>query len=246
METNNLAEVECQRGSFLAAPIISGGHIIGSLCGGYLETPPEDAARKRIKAAAEFVGVLAERWIFEMELQFLQERYRLLIDGTSSITGILDPEMRMVTRQPSWETYTGQVWEEYRDQGWVQAIHLEDRQRVQSNLAQALAGMRATELEARLWHAASGRHRYSSAYIVPVTNTKGSILEWAGIVVDIEKRKRAEMELQEEKELNSSILASLSANIAVLDEEGENHCRQRGLAPVRARKRGQRIYRCRY
>ncbi|MGH8471209.1 MAG: PAS domain S-box protein, partial [Gammaproteobacteria bacterium] len=61
-----------------------------------------------------------------------EQRFRSLVAATTSIVWTVDQVGRFVTKQPSWAAYTGQAWDEYRDLGWANALHPDDRDRVRS------------------------------------------------------------------------------------------------------------------
>ena len=93
-----------------------GGRLSALYAGDTKKHTPRTKREKRLVAAAEFCwSFWSSAGDLKWKLQLHQERYRLLIDGTASITGILDPEMRMVTHDnPPGKPTLAKFWEEYR------------------------------------------------------------------------------------------------------------------------------------
>ncbi|MDB4969447.1 MAG: hybrid sensor histidine kinase/response regulator [Myxococcales bacterium] len=125
-------------------------------------------------------------------LEQSEERYRSVVAATTAVVWTTDADGRFVVAQPSWQAYTGQSWEQYRDVGWIEAVHPDDRERVSAAWAKAQATRTLYEAEARLWHAPSGQHRYFVARAVPMLNPDGTAREWIGTVTDVDDEKKAE------------------------------------------------------
>jgi PAS domain S-box-containing protein len=66
----------------------------------------------------------------------------------------------------------------------------------------------------------NGEVYWEEAHIAPVRNSRGKIIQYVGIKIDVSERKRIEQELQENKAFIAGVLDSLTAHIAVLNAEG--------------------------
>ncbi len=126
-----------------------------------------------------------------------EERYRSLVAATSSVVWTSDPTGAFVVPQSSWEAYTGQLWQEHRGWGWLASFHPDDRERVRAEVTRAIAARAVYEVEARLWQAATGRHRHVVSRGVPVLAADGSVREWIGTIADVDEHRRAEEALRE-------------------------------------------------
>jgi PAS domain S-box-containing protein len=124
------------------------------------------------------------------------DRYRVLLLAIAQVIWTLDPDGEMAGDQLSWAQYTGQTFERYRERGWLEAVHPEDRAATIEVWAQAVASGRPYELEHRL-RRHDGEYRYFSVRAVPVVTEDGTIREWAGIHSDITQRKRTEQTLRD-------------------------------------------------
>src|SRR4029450_6090552 len=121
-----------------------------------------------------------------------ETRYRSLTQALTSVVWTTNAEGRFVTEQPMWSLFTGQTWEEYRDCGWADALHPDDRQRVRALWDEALTTHALYQSAGRVWHAAPDAYRHFEARAVPVLNADGSVREWVGQISDVEDRTRAE------------------------------------------------------
>lgn len=117
---------------------------------------------------------------------------------------------------PTYEVITGMSGEEAMGEGWIQAIHPEDRERVVRNWAEAARANALYEGEHRVVHA-DGTVKWVSAKAAPVATAKQPV-GYVGTLEDITFRKRAEETLRAAKErlelgLEGSNLALFEWNI---------------------------------
>lgn len=127
----------------------------------------------------------------ERERQRVIERFRSLVLATSQIVWTADSNGWVSEDSPTWRQYTGQTYEQWHGDGWLDAVHPDDRERVREEWRTALATARPFEIEYRLI-TRSGRYRWSRARAVPVKNADGEVREWVGMNRDIQPRKEAE------------------------------------------------------
>jgi len=132
-----------------------------------------------------------------------------------------------------WHDYTGLSDEELRGWGWKVAVHPDDLETVIGKWQALLASRQPGEIEGRV-RRFDGEYRRFLIRAVPHNDENGQIVNWYGIITDIEDRKRAEEKLrQDERELRritdaipqTIVIQSpdgipLYANQAVLDYTG--------------------------
>ena len=67
-----------------------------------------------MKTYSRLASIAIERERQQYEILRSEIRHRSLVQSTASTTWTASAEGALVTRQPSWESYTGQTWEEYQ------------------------------------------------------------------------------------------------------------------------------------
>ncbi|MDQ6768568.1 MAG: PAS domain-containing sensor histidine kinase [Gemmatimonadota bacterium] len=108
-----------------------------------------------------------------------------------------------------WYEYTGLSERQTLGDGWISAIHPEDREHVDDIWQTAVNEGKDFEVELRL-RRKDGDHCWFLARSRPGRDETGKISAWLGIAVDIEERKRAEQEAWAASQAKSEFLASMS------------------------------------
>ncbi|MDG9717890.1 SpoIIE family protein phosphatase [Streptomyces sp. DH24] len=129
---------------------------------------------------AERIRVLSE------ERQRALLRYRSLVNAGSQVVWVTGPMGGVTEPSPGWERVTGQSWEEFRGDGWIDAVHPDDRARVAEAWHRAL-----TEVTPRFTHAyrlrqATGGYRHFAVEAAPVRDGD-RVIEWVGTCTDVEQ-----------------------------------------------------------
>jgi PAS domain S-box-containing protein len=124
-----------------------------------------------------------------------EERFRSLVTATSTMVWTMTPDGLTCGDSPSWRAFTGQAHEEWIANGWLSAIHPDDRDHASLAFNACIASRSSYEGEYRL-RRADGQYCWTSAKIVPVFNEDGSVREWVGANTDISNAKRASLALQ--------------------------------------------------
>jgi PAS domain S-box-containing protein len=146
---------------------------------------------------------ITERQRAADELARREERYRALVMATTSLVWATDPAGNFIEAQPGWEGYTGQTWEEYRNFGWLNAVHPDDRESVAQSWFVARERFAFYEVAGRLWHRATRRYRHFVARAAAVRAADGAVREWIGTLTDVEERRAAEDRLRQADRLES-------------------------------------------
>jgi len=118
----------------------SGGQMLGVLLLQLSEAGLFDIlARSQVTViAAQCAAAIARTRQFE-EVQHSEARFRTLLESTHAVILELDPEFRVQKPVRSWEDFTGQTFETYREFGYLDAVHPDDRRHAQGTFARAAA-----------------------------------------------------------------------------------------------------------
>jgi PAS domain S-box-containing protein len=114
--------------------------------------------------------------------------------------------------------YFGASFEEFVDRGWVSLIHPDDREENLKAFFRALENGESYNVICR-WRRADGEYRWHQTRGEPLRDPEGKIIQWYGLSVDIDDRKRAEDHLRDTriklaKASRLATVAELAASIA--------------------------------
>jgi PAS domain S-box-containing protein len=148
------------------------------------------------------------------------ERFRALIAATGQIVWTNSPDGRMSDEQPGWGGYTGQTADEFRDFGWSNALHPDDREPTVAAWTDAVAHRKMFVFEHRVL-GADGVYRHFAVRAVPVLEADGSIREWVGSHTDVSEQRASEAARDRAREELAVAFDQAPAAIATL--EGPEH-----------------------
>ncbi|MCP4702229.1 MAG: PAS domain S-box protein [Gammaproteobacteria bacterium] len=166
------------------------------------------------------VEEITERVRAEKALRESEERYRCLIEATTSIIWSADASGGFTVPQPSWEKYTGQPWIEHKNFGWTKKIHPDDIERILKTWKNACLEISFYETWGRVWNEHLKEWRNFEVRAVPIINPDGSLREWVGIIMDITEHKQAEEACLESEEKYRALYENAPLSYQSLDEEG--------------------------
>jgi PAS domain S-box-containing protein len=120
-----------------------------------------------------------------------EERYRSLVEASSQVVWVTDPEGRIIEDAYDWRLITGQSMEDYMAGGWMGVVHPEDRARIESIWEDCLADpSRNFETSYRI-RTRTGTYRHYEVRAVPIWRGK-RVLEWVGANTDVTGQREAE------------------------------------------------------
>ncbi|HKO31967.1 MAG TPA: PAS domain-containing protein [Nitrospiraceae bacterium] len=153
-----------------------------------------DVTRDQLGRPRRMFGTIqdiTERRRAEDELRASERNLRLLIEAipgmicrASAIGKIEYVNQRVLD-------YTGKTLKEIAGFGWARVLHPDDAERVLSTYLQSIATGQTHEVEYRLrrW---DGTYRWFQSRADPLRDSEGRVINWYGLLYDIEDRKNAE------------------------------------------------------
>lgn len=117
-----------------------------------------------------------------------QARLAALIEATAAVVWTVSPDGQALD-MPQWLTLTGQSHEDVQGRGWIDAIHPDDRGRVEAAWATAVAHQASYNTDYRVL-CADGVYRWYNARGIPILDPDGEIREWVGVCLAVPGRNR--------------------------------------------------------
>ena len=144
----------------------------------------------------------------EAELRASEDRLRTLMEGIPQLVWRSRDRGEWTWASPQWLAFTGQSQEQSHGQGWLDAIHPDDRTRARQAWGEASSrGMLDVELRVR--RASDGAHVWHHARSVPTRDGEGRTVEWLGTTTDVQALK----ELQARQEVMVAELQHRTRNL---------------------------------
>lgn len=138
-----------------------------------------------------------------------EERFRVLVEAVAQAVWEADAGGRLISYSSSWHTLTGQQPGQWRGDGWLAAVHPDDREPTARRWRDGIERRVPFELEYRIV-AADGTVRWSTDYAAPLFGSDGAVRKWVGMNVDITERRGAEEALREVDRRKDEFLAILA------------------------------------
>lgn len=165
-----------------------------------------------VKEAVIGIGVIVlETTALKRAEQALREseaRFRAVVESTSQASWEANAEGQVVVDSPAWRAYTGQTVDEWLGQGWIDAVHPDDREAILRQWHDAVESERVLNAEYRI-KSPDGGWRWTNVRAAPLRNTTGAITKWVGMNLDITSRKAVEEALREADRRKDEFLAML-------------------------------------
>jgi PAS domain S-box-containing protein len=153
-----------------------------------------------IAEVAESFNAMAEATDQHLhQVEASEQRFRSLVTASAQIVFWLNPQGEVLDRLPGWLAFTGQTEAEARGNGWVAAVHPEDRDLALRAWREALHHRSLYETEYRV-RRHDGEYRLCLVRGVPVLDREGNVMEWVGTYSDMTENRRTEAALHRREE----------------------------------------------
>jgi PAS domain S-box-containing protein len=133
---------------------------------------------------------VTDRQELQQAVQRSDERYRSLVQAGAQVVWVTTPAGQMAEDSPEWRRITGQTAEDYLAAGWLDAIHPEDRERVERAWQDCIASGEVFDSRYRV-RTKSGSYRHYDVRAIPIERD-GKITEWMGASTDVTGQREAE------------------------------------------------------
>lgn len=119
-----------------------------------------------------------------------EQRYRWIARATVQVVWFTTSTGEIVEDAPEWRAITGQTEEEFRIDGWLAAVHPDDRMRVEDQWRAALAAQMVFDCSYRL-RTRNESYRYYDVRAVPIEQ-EGRAVHWLGVNTDVTGQRETE------------------------------------------------------
>jgi PAS domain S-box-containing protein len=136
------------------------------------------------------IGRFLERRDAEERLRESQERFRVLSEEVPEILFVARPDGLWEYVNGRFLTHTGLAPEAALREGWIEALHPDDRNAVRERWKRSMAAGEPFEAEFRL-RRADGAYRWFLGRGVPLRDGEGRVSRWLGVATDIDDQRRA-------------------------------------------------------
>ena len=185
----------------------------------------DEAAAPRFDRDGKFLGYIGscsditDRKTAETQLRGGEARVRALVDSLPQLLWSARPDGDFDYFSPQWVDFTGVPAAQHLGEGWLDAVHPDDRDDLQAAWSQALQGGLPFDLEHRL-RRHDGVWRWFNARASAIRDEDGSIRRWFGSSSDVTEIVEARRHLEERvaertRELEASLEERARAEAAL-------------------------------
>ena len=196
------------------------GHVLGTIC--VLDVRPRTLAPAQIRALERLAHQVMRLIDLRRALRTQTEtdaRFRNMADHAPVMMWVTDADGRCTYLNRLWYDFTGQAESDALGDGWLDAVHPDDRGAAGDAFRAANAGHHAFRVEYRL-RRADGRYRWTIDAASPRFDADGHWLGFVGSVIDIDDRREAEQALRDSEAYVRLLLDSTAEGFYAVDTDG--------------------------
>jgi PAS domain S-box-containing protein len=158
--------------------------------------------------------IWASYWLRLRQVQRESRKLREVVETIPAYVWSAEPDGSVDFVNRRWLEFTGFSLEQALGWGWAEAVHPDDRARIDEAWRAAIISGRAMEAEARM-RRADGQYRWLAFRAVPLRNGSGRVVKWYGKTTDIENEKRVHQLESDMAHFNRvSMMGELAASVA--------------------------------
>nr|WP_246348294.1 PAS domain S-box protein [Sphingomonas aerophila] len=148
-----------------------------------------------------------------------EERFRTMTDAVPGLLFVTDAEGANTHTNVVFQNYTGRSGEDLLGNGWLEALHPDDRARAAEVWARATADLGSYEAEYR-FRRYDGAYRWFLVRGLPHRDDAGQVDRWFGACTDIHDLREAQAALLDGEARLRAIVDTAVDAIVVIDERG--------------------------
>jgi PAS domain S-box-containing protein len=167
-----------------------------------------------IRELAVRIWTRLERFRGEEELRHSEERFRFMAESMPQKIYTATPAGDLDYFNRQWTEYTGQTFEQIRNQGWQEFVESNDLKENLSRWKSSIATGKSYESQYRL-RRKDGVYRWHVSRAHALRDPGGKVLMWIGSSTDIDDQKRAGEKLEQ---MVAERTASLREAVAQMEE----------------------------
>jgi PAS domain S-box-containing protein len=169
--------------------------------------------------AAAFNTMAGEIGVREEALRESEQHFRNLADSGRSLIWTSGTDKRVNYVNQPWLSFTNRTLEQELGEGWYEGVHPDDLERCLETYTSAFDRRERFSLIYRM-RRHDGAYRWIQDDGTPRYDANGHFIGYIGHCLDITELKQAEEAISESERFSRSTVNALSANIAILDENG--------------------------
>jgi len=209
-------------GACWSEPILdAGGKVLGTFAV-YGATPrtPTGEELESLGWAVQLACLAIERRAMERRLAESEAHFRTLADSGQALIWTSDLDQRRSYFNQPWLNFTGQSLEQALGEGYLAAIHPEDRERLQHTCTDAFERREPFSLDYRL-RRHDGEYRWMQAEGAPRYDSRGEFAGFIGHCIDITERKQDQRDLEASRTRLQRILEFAPLPLCYVDGNGQ-------------------------
>jgi PAS domain S-box-containing protein len=177
--------------------------------------PARDEAGEVIGVSVAIIDI-TERKAVEAALRESEDHHRHVVELNPQIPWVLDAEGRAAALGPRWEQVTGMTAENSQGRGFLEAIHLDDRMRVETVIQASIRSGDPIDVECRI-RTRNGDWRWVRSRGAARRDASGKIIGWYGSADDIDDYIRTEQALRKSEARLQAIFDAVPVGIVLAD-----------------------------
>lgn len=170
----------------LCVPIILGSRMAGAVC--VTARSPRvwtDAEADLLVEAGHRIWAAVAQARVETAMRATENRLQTLVEGMPQLVWRASANGRWTWASPQWTSFTGLTDAQSQGNGWLEALHPDDKPVAEAAWANA-RDLGRFDADYRLKEAATGTFRWFQTRALPVRDDAGHLREWLGTSTDVQ------------------------------------------------------------